>query len=165
MSLLWQISIKFRHWNILHIRFFFFNLTEILITKVMFVFFMHRLDSKHKTNQFLLSFYYYVGYTSTIGLIILRINLTFHFLTTYLCSWKVTIKVLKFIYCVLIQAQQHLDLNTSAGVLNRLCIPNAMMESVPNRPLDYYTCAFRKSKMSRWAQVHFSERWHRVNVF
>ncbi|XP_006810942.2 anoctamin-7-like, partial [Neolamprologus brichardi] len=25
-----------------------------------------------------------------------------------------------------------------------------MTESVPNRPLDYYTCAFRKSKMSRF---------------
>lgn len=47
------------------------------------------------------------------------------------------------------QAQPNLDLNTSARVLSRLCIPNAMTESVPNRPLDYYTCAFRKSKMNR----------------
>lgn len=47
------------------------------------------------------------------------------------------------------QAQPHLDLNTSALVLKRLCIPNAMRESVPNRPVDYYTCAFRKSKMNR----------------
>uniref|UniRef100_A0A3B4ZKY2 Anoctamin n=1 Tax=Stegastes partitus TaxID=144197 RepID=A0A3B4ZKY2_9TELE len=46
------------------------------------------------------------------------------------------------------QAQPHLDLNTSARVLSRLCIPNVMKESVPSRPLDYYTCAFRKSKMS-----------------
>uniref|UniRef100_A0AAX7SMK0 Anoctamin n=1 Tax=Astatotilapia calliptera TaxID=8154 RepID=A0AAX7SMK0_ASTCA len=45
---------------------------------------------------------------------------------------------------------QHLDLNTSARVLSKLCIPNVMTESVPNRPLDYYTCAFRKSKMSRF---------------
>ncbi|XP_063320120.1 anoctamin-7 isoform X1 [Pelmatolapia mariae] len=49
-----------------------------------------------------------------------------------------------------LQAQQHLDLNTSARVLSKLCIPNVMTESVPNRPLDYYTCAFRKSKMSRF---------------
>ncbi|XP_040049243.2 anoctamin-7 isoform X2 [Gasterosteus aculeatus] len=49
-----------------------------------------------------------------------------------------------------LQAQANLDLNTSALVLKRLCIPNAMMESVPNRPLDYYTCAFRKSKMNRF---------------
>uniref|UniRef100_A0A8D3CBQ2 Anoctamin n=1 Tax=Scophthalmus maximus TaxID=52904 RepID=A0A8D3CBQ2_SCOMX len=35
-------------------------------------------------------------------------------------------------------------------VLSRLCIPNVMKESVPNRPLDYYTCAFRKSKMNRF---------------
>uniref|UniRef100_A0A8C4EQ98 Anoctamin n=1 Tax=Dicentrarchus labrax TaxID=13489 RepID=A0A8C4EQ98_DICLA len=49
-----------------------------------------------------------------------------------------------------LQAQPNLDLNTSARVLKRLCIPNVMMESVPNRPLDYYTCAFRKSKMNRF---------------
>lgn len=47
------------------------------------------------------------------------------------------------------QAQPNLDLNTSARVLNRLCIPNVMTESVPNRPMDYYTCAFRQSKMAR----------------
>uniref|UniRef100_A0A3Q0S5D4 Anoctamin n=1 Tax=Amphilophus citrinellus TaxID=61819 RepID=A0A3Q0S5D4_AMPCI len=47
-----------------------------------------------------------------------------------------------------LQAQPHLDLNTSARVLSKLCVPNVMTESVPNRPLDYYTCAFRKSKMS-----------------
>ncbi|MEQ2202320.1 hypothetical protein XENOCAPTIV_016734 [Xenoophorus captivus] len=35
-----------------------------------------------------------------------------------------------------------------------------MMESVPNRPLDYYTCAFRKSKMNRWAQLDVSEPEH-----
>ncbi|KAM9855199.1 anoctamin-7 [Aulostomus maculatus] len=49
-----------------------------------------------------------------------------------------------------LQAQQNLDLNTSARVLSKLCIPNVMTESVPNRPLDYYTCAFRKSKMNRF---------------
>ncbi|XP_022608916.1 anoctamin-7-like [Seriola dumerili] len=49
-----------------------------------------------------------------------------------------------------LQAQPHLDLNTSAQVLSRLCIPNVMTEAVPNRPLDYYTCAFRKSKMNRF---------------
>ncbi|KAF7645422.1 hypothetical protein LDENG_00204830 [Lucifuga dentata] len=49
-----------------------------------------------------------------------------------------------------LQAQLHMDFNTSAQVLKRLCIPNMMAESVPNRPLDYYTCAFRKSKMNRF---------------
>uniref|UniRef100_A0A8D3A858 Anoctamin n=2 Tax=Scophthalmus maximus TaxID=52904 RepID=A0A8D3A858_SCOMX len=49
-----------------------------------------------------------------------------------------------------LQAQPNLDLDTSAKVLSRLCIPNVMKESVPNRPLDYYTCAFRKSKMNRF---------------
>uniref|UniRef100_A0A3Q4HXG3 Anoctamin n=1 Tax=Neolamprologus brichardi TaxID=32507 RepID=A0A3Q4HXG3_NEOBR len=54
---------------------------------------------------------------------------------------------------------QHLDLNTSARVLSKLCIPNVMTESVPNRPLDYYTCAFRKSKMSRWVNFCFYTAW------
>ncbi|XP_053704576.1 anoctamin-7 [Synchiropus splendidus] len=49
-----------------------------------------------------------------------------------------------------LQAQPNLDLNTSARVLSKLCIPNIMTESVPNRPLDYYTCAFRKSKINRF---------------
>ncbi|KAM7410947.1 hypothetical protein PAMA_021082 [Pampus argenteus] len=49
-----------------------------------------------------------------------------------------------------LQAQPNLNLNTSAQVLSRLCIPNVMTESVPNRPLDYYTCAFRKSKINRF---------------
>ncbi|XP_029911758.1 anoctamin-7 [Myripristis murdjan] len=49
-----------------------------------------------------------------------------------------------------LQAQPTPDFNTSARVLKRLCIPNIMAESVPNRPLDYYTCAFRRSKMNRF---------------
>lgn len=60
------------------------------------------------------------------------------------------------------QAQQHLDLNTSARVLSKLCIPNVMTESVPNRPLDYYTCAFRKSKMSRW--VNFCKQLDQITA-
>lgn len=60
------------------------------------------------------------------------------------------------------QAQQHLDLNTSARVLSKLCIPNVMTESVPNRPLDYYTCAFRKSKMSRW--VNFCNQLDQITA-
>ncbi|XP_061591032.1 anoctamin-7 [Cololabis saira] len=58
-----------------------------------------------------------------------------------------------------LQAQQHLDLNTSALVMKRLCIPNVMRESVPNRPLDYYTCAFRKSKMNRFLGYENQENY------
>ncbi|XP_062316528.1 anoctamin-7 [Osmerus eperlanus] len=49
-----------------------------------------------------------------------------------------------------LQAQPNPDFNSSARVLRKLCIPNIMEESVPNRPLDYYTCAFRKSKMEKF---------------
>lgn len=48
-----------------------------------------------------------------------------------------------------LQAQPHPDFNTSARVLQKLWVPNIMKDSVPNRPVDYYTCAFRKSKMEK----------------
>ncbi|XP_056589437.1 anoctamin-7 isoform X1 [Triplophysa dalaica] len=49
-----------------------------------------------------------------------------------------------------LQAQPNPDFNTSARVLQKLWVPNIMIDSVPNRPTDYYTCAFRKSKMERF---------------
>lgn len=64
-----------------------------------------------------------------------------------------------------LQAQPYLDFNYSAQLLRHLCIPNIMLEPVPNRPLDYYTCAFRMSKMEKWAPWntnwydHSSSEW------
>ncbi|CAB1329770.1 unnamed protein product [Coregonus sp. 'balchen'] len=49
-----------------------------------------------------------------------------------------------------LQAQPNPDFNTSDRILQKLYIPNIMAESLPNRPLDYYTCAFRKSKMEKF---------------
>ncbi|XP_041953375.1 anoctamin-7 isoform X2 [Alosa sapidissima] len=49
-----------------------------------------------------------------------------------------------------LQAQPNPEFNTSARVLKKLCVPNIMADSVPNRPVDYYTCAFRKSKMDKF---------------
>uniref|UniRef100_A0A3B4EAQ2 Anoctamin n=1 Tax=Pygocentrus nattereri TaxID=42514 RepID=A0A3B4EAQ2_PYGNA len=49
-----------------------------------------------------------------------------------------------------LQAQPHPDFNTSAQILQKLYVPNIMADSVPNRPVDYYTCAFRKSKMEKF---------------
>ncbi|XP_016321973.1 anoctamin-7-like [Sinocyclocheilus anshuiensis] len=49
-----------------------------------------------------------------------------------------------------LQAQPHPDFNTSAQVLQKLWVPNIMKDSVPNRPVDYYTCVFRKSKMEKF---------------
>uniref|UniRef100_A0A671PV22 Anoctamin n=1 Tax=Sinocyclocheilus anshuiensis TaxID=1608454 RepID=A0A671PV22_9TELE len=49
-----------------------------------------------------------------------------------------------------LQVQPHPDYNTSARVLQKLWVPNIMKDSVPNRPVDYYTCAFRKSKMEKF---------------
>uniref|UniRef100_A0A3Q3M7E0 Anoctamin n=1 Tax=Mastacembelus armatus TaxID=205130 RepID=A0A3Q3M7E0_9TELE len=75
---------------------------------------------------------------------------TIHFLKLN-APWDVLVCYAEELYLrAPLQAQPNLDLNTSARVLSRLCIPNVMKESVPNRPLDYYTCAFRKSKMHRF---------------
>ncbi|CAL8400741.1 unnamed protein product, partial [Boreogadus saida] len=49
-----------------------------------------------------------------------------------------------------LQVQPSPDFNTSARIMKRLCIPNVFAEYVPRRPLDYYTCNFRKSKMDRF---------------
>nr|XP_033778364.1 anoctamin-7-like [Geotrypetes seraphini] len=49
-----------------------------------------------------------------------------------------------------LQAQPNPDMNTSDEVLKKLQIPNLMRLWVPNKPLDYYTCAFRKSKLDRF---------------
>nr|XP_008175684.1 anoctamin-7-like isoform X1 [Chrysemys picta bellii] len=49
-----------------------------------------------------------------------------------------------------LQAQPNPDRNSSAEVLRRLCIPNALQQHVPNKPADYYTCAFRRSKLDKF---------------
>ncbi|XP_039374660.1 anoctamin-7-like isoform X3 [Mauremys reevesii] len=49
-----------------------------------------------------------------------------------------------------LQAQPNPDWNSSAEVLRRLCIPNALHQHVPNKPADYYTCAFRRSKLDKF---------------
>uniref|UniRef100_H3CZZ3 Anoctamin n=1 Tax=Tetraodon nigroviridis TaxID=99883 RepID=H3CZZ3_TETNG len=58
-----------------------------------------------------------------------------------------------------LQAQPYLDFNSSARWLRHLCIPNIMLQQVPNRPLDYYTCAFRKSKMENFLGSHDQENF------
>ncbi|MGH0120058.1 UNVERIFIED_CONTAM: hypothetical protein FKN15_064307 [Acipenser sinensis] len=49
-----------------------------------------------------------------------------------------------------LQAQPNPDLNSSDQFLKNLWIPNIMSQSVPKKPVDYYTCAFRKSKMAKF---------------
>ncbi|KAL4648376.1 anoctamin-7-like [Arapaima gigas] len=60
-----------------------------------------------------------------------------------------------------LQAQPNPDHNTSDQVLKKFCLPNIMAETVPNKPVNYYTCAFRKSKMGKFLgsenqQTYFS---------
>lgn len=40
--------------------------------------------------------------------------------------------------------------NWSEKILGLMKIPNIMSEEVPNKPLDYYTCAFKQSKLHRF---------------
>ncbi|KAL7976188.1 hypothetical protein Chor_008285 [Crotalus horridus] len=49
-----------------------------------------------------------------------------------------------------LQAHPNPDRNSSDDLLRKLRIPNLMDQRVPNKPVDYYTCAFRKSKLDRF---------------
>nr|CAD7199295.1 unnamed protein product [Timema douglasi] len=48
-----------------------------------------------------------------------------------------------------LQAHPNPSMNWSEMILQILRLPNIMYEEVPNKPLDYYTCPFRKSKIDR----------------
>ncbi|XP_049779598.1 anoctamin-7-like isoform X7 [Schistocerca gregaria] len=49
-----------------------------------------------------------------------------------------------------LQAHPNPSINWSEQILKALRLPNIMYEDVPNKPLDYYTCPFRKSKIDRF---------------
>lgn len=49
-----------------------------------------------------------------------------------------------------LQAHPNPSANWSERVLKTIKIPNIMQQDVPNTPLDFYTCVFRKSKMDRF---------------
>ncbi|XP_023701847.1 anoctamin-7 isoform X2 [Cryptotermes secundus] len=49
-----------------------------------------------------------------------------------------------------LQAHPNPSVNWSQLVLKALRLPNIMHEEVPNKPLDYYTCPFKKSKLDRF---------------
>ncbi|BFZ23683.1 hypothetical protein BsWGS_26722 [Bradybaena similaris] len=49
-----------------------------------------------------------------------------------------------------LQAHPNPTSNWSARLLEMLHIPNVMEQEVPNMPLDYYTCQFKKSKLERF---------------
>ncbi|XP_042199744.1 anoctamin-7 [Callorhinchus milii] len=49
-----------------------------------------------------------------------------------------------------LQAQPNPSMNSSEEILRKLRIPNYLSEPVPNKPLDYYTCPFRRSKLQRF---------------
>ncbi|CAL4063773.1 unnamed protein product, partial [Meganyctiphanes norvegica] len=48
-----------------------------------------------------------------------------------------------------LQAHNTPSTNWSENILDKLRLPNLMAEDVPNKPLDYFTCAFKKSKIDR----------------
>ncbi|XP_076365201.1 anoctamin-7-like isoform X1 [Tachypleus tridentatus] len=52
-----------------------------------------------------------------------------------------------------LQAHPNPSANWSEQLLGTFHIPNIMYEDVPNKPLDYYTCAFKKSKLDKFLGV------------
>ncbi|KAF2366911.1 Anoctamin dimerization domain [Trinorchestia longiramus] len=51
---------------------------------------------------------------------------------------------------ILMQAHNNPATNWTEDLLKRLRLPNLMAQEVPNKPLDYFTCAFKKSKIDRF---------------
>nr|XP_028597214.1 anoctamin-7-like isoform X2 [Podarcis muralis] len=49
-----------------------------------------------------------------------------------------------------LQAHPNPDRNSSDDLLRKLHLPNIMAQQVPKKPVDYYTCAFRKSKLDKF---------------
>ncbi|XP_033015218.1 anoctamin-7-like isoform X2 [Lacerta agilis] len=49
-----------------------------------------------------------------------------------------------------LQAHPNPDRNSSDVLLRKLHLPNIMAQQVPKKPVDYYTCAFRKSKLDKF---------------
>lgn len=49
-----------------------------------------------------------------------------------------------------LQAHPNPTLNWSNRIIRAFKIPNLLHEEVPNQPLDYYTCVFKKSKLQRF---------------
>ncbi|XP_050413809.1 anoctamin-7 isoform X2 [Patella vulgata] len=49
-----------------------------------------------------------------------------------------------------LQAHQNPSDNYSEKILSFFHIPNIMKQDVPNKPLDFYTCRFKKSKLDRF---------------
>ena len=47
------------------------------------------------------------------------------------------------------QAHQNPAGNWSEWMLAKLRLPNMMYEEVPHKPLDYYTCPFKASKIDK----------------
>ncbi|XP_067873456.1 anoctamin-7 isoform X2 [Heterodontus francisci] len=67
-----------------------------------------------------------------------------------------------------LQAQANPYMNISEEFLTKLRIPNIMSYHIPNRPVDYYTCPFRKSKLDKFLgsnnhKTYFSNKQrHRI---
>ncbi|XP_066493421.1 anoctamin-7-like [Tiliqua scincoides] len=49
-----------------------------------------------------------------------------------------------------LQAHPNPDRNSSDKLLQKLRVPNIMAQHVPKKPVDFYTCAFRKSKLEKF---------------
>lgn len=58
-----------------------------------------------------------------------------------------------------LQINANVSLNWSESILKKLHIPNICSITVPNKPPDYYTCAFKKSKMEKFLGIENREEF------
>ncbi|XP_043853427.1 anoctamin-7-like isoform X2 [Dromiciops gliroides] len=58
-----------------------------------------------------------------------------------------------------LQVQPNPDSDGSAEILRQLHLPNPLQQHVPNKPLDFYTCAFRRSKLSKFLGSDFPDSY------
>ena len=53
---------------------------------------------------------------------------------------------------LILQAHTNPSSNWSARMLRKLRIPNIMSNTVPNKPLDFFTCSFKRSKIKKYVK-------------
>ncbi|KAG0721119.1 Anoctamin-7 [Chionoecetes opilio] len=58
-----------------------------------------------------------------------------------------------------LQAHNNPSTNWSEVVIDHLHLPNLMAEDVPNKPLDFFTCAFKRSKIDRFLGSYNPEKY------
>ncbi|XP_037075179.1 anoctamin-7-like isoform X2 [Pollicipes pollicipes] len=75
---------------------------------------------------------------------------TIHFIKLHapwdvLCTWAEELKMK-----APLQVRPNMPHNWSEWILQKLHIPNVMQQDVPNKPVEYFTCPFKKAKLDKF---------------